>query len=837
MIKRKFLNPINVSFKKSFLIESSAGTGKTFTIILFFLRLILGLYHKNKPLEIEKILIVTFTEFAKQDIKKRIKKMIYELRISCISKNINHPTLGILIKNIVNFKKSIKILYLAELKIDKASIYTIHGFCYYILKKNMIISNKSLEKDIIKKKYNFLKKITENFWFNHINNIPINLAKIIIKKWKSPEKLTILLLNKLQLIKLYKSNDNSYKKLNFTKIYYKILNIINIFKNNWINKSKNIFLDFKFNKKKINKINLWSKKKTKDINYPKELIYLKNSYRALTKNNISNNFFKDIDIFINYIFLSKKKIFFNIIKYIYYIFNKNKKILDFDDIINKTYFNIKKNNNFYKRIYKKYPIAIIDEFHDTDYKQYKIFDYIYLKKNKGSLILIGDPKQSIYSFRGVNIDNYFSIRNKIKNNYYMNTNWRSSYHMIKSINFIFSILKKPFLSKKITFTLIKTCNNNKKKILIQNKKIYSGLKIWLYSKENIKIDNYEKIMANQCALNIYNILYNKKYKTFLLKNNKKLKKIKKSDITIIVKNYHESYVIQNFLDQYNISYNNYVSNNNSIFNNSESRELLYILQAVINPNKKEFLLNALSTKILNKNFYEIHLINKNDNIFLKLYYEFNNYLLIWNDYGIISFINLLIKKYKIYNNIIKLHDGYNRFNNFLKLIKILNKKFIYLKNKNKLLFWLYNKIESSSKNLIYDKLKYIKEENNVKIITVHKSKGLQYPFVWLPFISNFYNLKKENYENDKKKKNIIKKKILSEDLRILYVSLTRSIWHCSIGIAPIIKKKNKNNKSDFHKSAIGYLLQKGKSMDSFELKNALFNLINNIKYIDIIKIL
>ncbi|WP_157977622.1 UvrD-helicase domain-containing protein, partial [Candidatus Annandia adelgestsuga] len=512
---------------------------------------------------------------------------------------------------------------------------------------------------------------------------------------------------------------------------------------------------------------------------------------------------------------------------------KKKNIIDFEDIINKIYINVKNNNNFSYKIYKKYPVAIIDEFHDIDYKQYKIFDYIY-SKNSRSLILMGDPKQSIYSFRGVDINNYFIISKKINNNYYMNINWRSSYNMIKSVNFIFSINKKPFLSNKIFFIKSKKSIISNNKILIQKKNICAGLKIWLYSKKKIDIEKYENIMANQCSLNIYNLLFNKKYKTILINSKKKIKHLKKSDITIIVRNYHESYIIQNFLDKYNISYDNYVNKNEEIFNTSESKEILYILQAVINPNNKKFLLNALSTKILNKNFNEIYNININNNMFLEKYNEFNYYYLLWDRYGILSFINLLIKNYNIDINIINLYNGYNRFKNFLKLIKILNKKFFYLNDKKKLLYWLYKKNELYSKNNIYNKLNYIKKNNRVKIITVHKSKGLQYPLVWLPFISNFYNINNNNFKNN----TIKEKKRLSEDLRILYVSLTRSIWNCNIGIAPIIKNiKNKKNKSDLHKSAIGYLFQKGIPMNEIELKKKIFNLTKNIKYIKIKNIL
>lgn len=64
----------------------------------------------------------------------------------------------------------------------------------------------------------------------------------------------------------------------------------------------------------------------------------------------------------------------------------------------------------------QYPIAFIDEFQDTDMLQWQIFNNLYVKPQYGVLIVVGDPKQAIYRFRGADIDVYLEARETIKSN-------------------------------------------------------------------------------------------------------------------------------------------------------------------------------------------------------------------------------------------------------------------------------------------------------------------------------------------------------------------------------------------------------------------------------------
>ena len=88
------------------------------------------------------------------------------------------------------------------------------------------------------------------------------------------------------------------------------------------------------------------------------------------------------------------------------------------------------------KIFSLYPIAFIDEFQDTDKLQWEIFSSIYRLDSvkRGNVVVVGDPKQAIYSFRGADIDTYIEARHQINNLLSLDSNFRSNYNILSFIN-------------------------------------------------------------------------------------------------------------------------------------------------------------------------------------------------------------------------------------------------------------------------------------------------------------------------------------------------------------------------------------------------------------------
>ncbi|QJC34279.1 exodeoxyribonuclease V subunit beta [Enterobacteriaceae endosymbiont of Donacia cinerea] len=873
LIKFKEFDPFKEDLKGQYLIEASAGTGKTFTIIILYLRMLLGIYKKNCniPLTVEQILVVTFTDIATQDLSKRIRKSIHILRKGCVKKKSKYEIINNFIKKIKNYDIAYNLLLKAELNMHNASIYTIHAFCQKILNfKNYEFYNFFSNKKIISDESILQKEASIHFWRKYFYKLPKKIAKIVFFYWKSPSNLLDTLIPFLSK-KSFPIIKYPIKNNNFDIQFHKNLKYIQIIKRYWIkykNKIINIITHSDinkhiYNKKTINKwiniIDLWSLTETKNNFYPKEISRF--SQKILISQTI--NFlkipkyilFEHIDIFLKKFINLKFLIILKAIKYINQYVIKKKNLnnkISFNDLL--ILLNKSLNSTFGKKIIqeikKLFPVILVDEFQDTDIQQYKIFKKIYFDKSNNIIILIGDPKQAIYSFRGADIFTYLKASLEIKKRYTLKNNWRSSSTMVKSINKVFSYRSYPFLFKNIFFNPIKYVNKKLNYNFIINNKIKSGLTFWFIDKI-IDINSYKKKIAYVCAYEICQlIILGKKNKSFFQKNNKK-KKINISDITVLVRNRFEAFILQKEFIKFNLP-SIYLSNSENIFEQQEAKELVLLLKTVLQPHKRQKIINLLSSTLFNINLS--FFTNKKKKIYIeKIIEKFINYKLIWQKYGILNMLEEIFIKDDIFYKI-------NTINNFMKkkiknimyLGELIQISCIDIINSNQIIEWLVQQITNTNENLLNKQIQLNCDINKIKIMTIYKSKGLQFPIVWLPFISSniieitnkdavIYHDRKNfklilDFKKDDKSKKLFLEESLAENLRLLYVSLTRSIFHCSIGISNIkISNWKKLNPYIKYFNALDFLLKKKNNISNIDLQKILKNLENKDISIKIIK--
>lgn len=846
------------------LIEASAGTGKTFTIILLYLRLLLGIGSNNclKKIFLSQILVVTFTNAAKEELCTRIKKSIQNLYLACIEKKTTDHCSKLLLKEITNIDEAILILEKAQENINDISIYTIHGFCKTILQSHTFDLNSNFENKITENEDHLYLQATEDFWRNYFYHLPENIIKIIIQDYDSPKSL-FKKIKPLLRIKSIVFEPKFKKNETIITFHNKMIKEIINFKKIWLNNNKFIFQkiqDLNINKKKYSKINVarwikniseWAQSITENYNIPKVLKYFSEEN---IKKNMSNDTYLNSIIFaetekiINKKFSLKNIIIFHAIRDINKLLIKEKNkhsLLGFQDLLNTLLKNIKKDKNLKKIIIKKYPVAFIDEFQDTDINQYEIFNHIYNKENKQTvLFLIGDPKQAIYNFRGADIFSYLYVKSKIKNRFYLDINWRSSEDICKSINLLFQNHKNPFVFKNISYLPISSSIENCKMNFTIKGSSQVAMEFFLENKKIVKIDEYQNWIADQCANQISYWLYyaEKKEAVITTKTGKKILQL--NDIAILVRNQREADIIQIALKNKNIS-SIYSSDKKNIFQTFEAQELLWILQSILNPTDEILLKQSMSTHIFEQLQSKVkHESRKKSYFLIERLYQYNK---IWKKVGIFYMIKFIILEYQKNFNSLKIEIDYQKNINFLHIAELLQKKSQFFYKKNALIRWFEKKILQKNAFLHDECIRNLNEEKSIKIITIHKSKGLEYPIVWIPFSIDFHESKTPIYHNQKNFKTIFNtnsinkhmalsdKERLAEDVRFLYVAITRSIVHCSIGIACLIKttKKRINFDSHIHKSALGYIVQDGLSMNYEELLKKINTFNNN--YIEIYK--
>ncbi len=174
------------------MIEASAGTGKTFTIAALYLRLLLGLGGNAafpRPLSVEELLVVTFTEAATAELRGRIRSNIHELRIACLRQSTDNPLYASLLEEIADKQQAAQWLLLAERQMDEASVFTIHGFCQRMLSLNAFESGMLFEQQLIEDESVLRYQACADFWRRHCYPLQRDIAEAVHALWKGPEAL------------------------------------------------------------------------------------------------------------------------------------------------------------------------------------------------------------------------------------------------------------------------------------------------------------------------------------------------------------------------------------------------------------------------------------------------------------------------------------------------------------------------------------------------------------------------------------------------------------------------------------------------------------------------
>ncbi len=717
--KKNFFNIETIDLNSSLMIEASAGTGKTHSIIEIFFKLIL-----KKEVNFRNILIVTFTKKATQEMISKIREKAEETINSDFKEKQTYK----------KCTKEIKIIEDLLSHFEEIHISTIHSFC---------------------------KTIIEQYPFEF--NLP-SLIEIIENE--------DLILNKIFL--------------NF---------LLNIQKD-----SKISHLDFFPRNHSINKLFLYSKR------------FLEESQKT---ENFVLDFINESIEFKDIILLEENewKLKFDqnkkFCKYLKYIYNqvqqykKNKGILTYNDLITSLYKTLELNQKLLENLQNQFQVCIIDEFQDTDFFQWSIFKKIFLGKSGNILIAVGDPKQAIYGFRGADLYIYLKAKNEIsKHNpsdinsriFQLSINYRSSQNFVNAINTLFRSVFEHFYKKteirkdcQIEYTEIKSKNTNLDNN--KNQTLYKMYKPINFIEVN---QNYTNLARREAGNIIAKIIYD------LVKNYN----YKYSEIAILYRSSIEAEFIKKILLRWELPFVDYTNIN--VFNTLEAIAMEYLLCFLAHPEdtvvRKKFLLYYF----IDIPYIEIEVIEQNSFDFQEKISEWNQILEKRNWFQLFYRI---LEDTKFYYKYLAFPDYERKITNFEHLIEIL----VEIGTTKKLgAIELYHEFKKL-KNLVSEEyeLKLDSEDEKIQLLTIHKSKGLEFRTVFIigwydvksPAIGDSHHYKYFDFRNslwnlcffyldqkEEEKKKLIEREVLSEELRLFYVAITRA-KELAFCVLPYIQSK------------------------------------------------
>ena len=840
------LDPLRLPLIGERLIEASAGTGKTFTIAALYLRLLLGLGGEAaypRAISVEELLVVTFTEAATEELRGRIRSNIHELRIACLRGESDNPLYSALLAEIDDKDDAAKTLLLAERQMDEAAVFTIHGFCQRMLSLNAFESGMLFEQQLIEDESRLRYQACADFWRRHCYPLTRDIAAVIHDVWKGPRDLLKSLDRWLQgEAPQLKSPPAPNETL--AERHQQIIARIDSLKQQWreqVGEIEGVLENSGLDRRKFNrgnqgkwmeKVNAWAQEETLSYQLPDALEKFAQSFllertKAGGEPPVHPLFSAVESLLASSLTLTDLVLARAMVEIRDAVAREKRRRgeLGFDDMLSRLDEALRGDSGetLASAIRQRFPVAMIDEFQDTDPQQYRIFRRIWRRQPETALLLIGDPKQAIYAFRGADIFTYMKARGDVAAHYTLDTNWRSSPGMVGSVNRLFSLSDNPFMFHEIPFLPVKAAAKNKGLRFTVDAADVPAMNVWLMPGDTVGSGDYQTFMAQLCATQIRDWLSAGQRGRALLWRGETSRPVQASDITVLVRNRLEAAQVREALQTLGIP-SVYLSNRDSVFETLEAQELLWLLQAVLAPERENTLRSALATSMFGLTALDIENLNQDEQAWDALVEEFSEYRQIWRQRGVMPMLRALMTARHIAENLLATRGGERSLTDILHISELLQEAASQLESEHALVRWLAQHIAEPDSNAASQQMRLESDKHLVQIVTIHKSKGLEYPLVWLPFIARFRKQDQAFYHDretfaavldlgqDEASLELAEAERLAEDLRLLYVALTRAVWHCSLGVAPLSSRKSGN--SDFHLSALGRLLQAGEAMDA-----------------------
>jgi exodeoxyribonuclease V beta subunit len=488
------------------LIDASAGTGKTYTIEGLFLRLIL-----EKQFRVDQILVVTFTIAATEELRDRIRTKLRQAEKAFSTGTGEDNLLIDLLKSQTDHGAAIDLIHTALVEFDKASIFTIHGFCARILFEHAFETGNLFDTALISDQTELIREVVEDYWRKNFYNAPPEFISFFTKKIKGPGYFWQLM-RKMRAAEMNIVPQIDKPPLNSMSAFHQAFQHL---KDQWPKGRDAVVqalqdpalsgIQYGSLKPAENAAGMTKREiKIQSMVAAMEKYVAPNSAgfplfksfenftaqkisRAVRKNQSapSHDFFGTCDEVYRHAteLEAELEIYFVYLKSRLFAYaaselrerKSQKNIQFFDDllVLVKQALAAQKGNPLAEAIRQRYKAALVDEFQDTDSVQYEIFSRLFAAK--GSLLfMIGDPKQAIYSFRGADIFSYIQAARHAQAKFTLTENWRSEPILISAVNTIFSNIKNPFLYEDIPFE--KARPGNKGSIASQENK--TPLKIW-----------------------------------------------------------------------------------------------------------------------------------------------------------------------------------------------------------------------------------------------------------------------------------------------------------------------------------------------------------------------
>jgi exodeoxyribonuclease V beta subunit len=890
------LRPLEFPLQGSSLIEASAGTGKTFTIAMLYVRLVLG--HRGpdseaRPLTPPEILVVTFTDAATKELRERIRARLIEaaeyfradpgeVEPRALGEDLLHDLRDAYPEE--QWAACARRLQLAAEWMDEAAVSTIHGWCNRMLSEHAFDSDSLFSQTLETDQSELRAEVVRDYWRTFLATLDAQSAADVRQWFASPTALQAEirgLLGHADLLPeapapveaLQQAREKQREHLDRLKANWPA----------WADEIQALFDEARAKKQfKATSLNAPNCKKWIDKlrDWANDAEMLRPDFDAtaavwtrftpaglaeiwLIGEPPAHPAFVAMETLCDALDArptAKHALLCHSARWVAQRFAEEEGLrsqMGFDDLLTRLNDALHKPNGVHlaEIIRQQYPVALIDEFQDTDPVQYRIFDAVYHIADNDpdtAIILIGDPKQAIYAFRGADIYTYLEARRACAGRLFtLKKNFRSTREMVAAINRCFDAAEErqdgegaflfrgtedgdnplPFIEAE--------AHGRKDRLQVNGDDVPALSAWWLPATKDgkpLSKEAYLRSMAASCATEMVRLLNQGQAGTAGFSGvHGMTAPLQPADMAVLVNNGTEARAIRAALAERGVR-SVYLSDRDSVFQTNEAAELRHWLAACADPDDGRLVRTALATVTLGLDWAALDTFNRDELKWEACVLQFRDYRDCWHKKGVLPMLRRLLNDFHVPQRLLgqtagAAVNGERVLTNLLHLAELLQQASSQLDGEHALIRYLDEQRQDEGAGAGGDarQLRLESDAGLVQVVTVHKSKGLEYPLVFLPFACTYRPAKADDmplkWHDEQGQLHITlgdadvlpraDRERLGEDLRKLYVALTRAQYATWVGIAPI---------QSVELSAFGYLLNGGRPIAAAELGDLLVTL-------------
>ncbi len=853
------LDPLTLPLRGSQLIEASAGTGKTFTLALLYVRLVLGHRTADEPLGEgimpPNLLVVTFTEAATKELRDRIRARLTEAAALFAVDPHTVDTSEAAKDPLINLRNACpkadwpacrrKLLLAAEW-MDEAAVSTIHGWCNRMLSEHAFDSGSLFRQTLETSQTDLLDNVVRDYWRTFVYPLPPELMNEVLDNWKTPENLRQSVRNLLPHVDALPvpERDPVAAAENAKNQREDRLRELKAPWPAWCDELDELLAETAKRKPKplhgttknsiqkaVDYLREWA---TTDAAEPHEFLTSKRTkgFDSLEADGFAEKWTGDdepphhpamdavaeLKPALKAMPVARPDILNHAACWIARRLDSEKQRLasmGFDDLLTRLDEALggPQGGRLAETIRRQFPVAMIDEFQDTDPVQYRIFDRVYQVASNDQdtgLLMIGDPKQAIYGFRGADIYTYLDARRAVSSRTYtLGINFRSAIAMVDGVNRVFaqadqSLPEGAFLFRTgddnpLPFNPVNAKGTDRQWCVKSQPQ--SPLTFWtLADDRHIAKEAGREAMADVCSAEIARLLnLGQAGEAGFSAEGQRLEQLRPEHIAILVNKRDEADAVRQALSARGIR-SVYLSDRNSVLQSAQALELLQWLQACAEPGQLSLIRAALATPTMGLAYQDLDRLLSDENALDREINRFQGYRELWQQQGVLPMLRRLLMDYQVPAKLLAGPDGERGLTDILHIAELLQQDSQQLDGEHALIHHYTEMLRESDDEDEHRTMRLESDAGLVKVVTVHKSKGLEYPLVFLPFATEFREEKSNQsfikYHDDHGRLQIslepdedtlarADRERLGEDIRKFYVALTRSRHATWVGAAGI----------------------------------------------------